>query len=583
MLRVLRTVAFLFCTGLPAVSAHAQQSDLVAEWIRTNAIPLSTTEPGGGFADMQALKPLIGDARIVSLGEATHGTREFFQLKHRLLEFLATEMGFTIFSIEANMPEAYRLNDYVLNGTGDPAELLRGMYFWTWDTEEVLEMIRWMREFNASGRGRVQFTGFDMQTPTVALDIVQQFIQRYDTVYVAAVRDASGRIPKRAGAATRSFGVATGTFPLTRAAGKTVRFSGHIKTEGVTTGYAGLWWRVDGAPGTRALAFDNMSTRGATGTADWRPFTIELRVASSARNINFGMLMPGNGTAWFDDLRIELNGEAFTDTSMFDFGFESASLRGFGTGSGAYRVTVDSTVARSGRQSLRMTRVAAVETAQTAPPIDSAAIVAQWSSVLTRLEQQRASYRALGAIDHDIDWAIQNARVVLQTVQMRQGLVSRDRSMALNVKWILDQNPNAKIVVWAHNGHVARSWMSYRSMGEELHDMYGAQMVVLGFAFNRGSFQAMGARGGGLQNFTVGPAPAGSLDALLGAAGIPLFALDLRNAPPSLHETRPSRQIGAVFASETETNYFRRVSAPTIFDAILFVENTTAARPNVRR
>jgi erythromycin esterase len=93
----------------------------------------------------------------------------------------------------------------------------------------------------------------------------------------------------------------------------------------------------------------------------------------------------------------------------------------------------------------------------------------------------------------------------------------------------------------------------------------------------------MGARGGGLQNFTVGPAPAGSLDALLGTAGIPIFALDLRNAPPSLRETRPSRQIGAVFASETETNYFRRVSAPKIFDAILFVENTTAARPNIRR
>ena len=583
MLRVIRTAAFLFCTGVPTVSAHAQQSDSVTEWIRTNAIRLSTTEAGRGFADLQALKPLIGDARIVSLGEATHGTREFFQLKHRLLEFLATEMGFTIFSIEANMPEAYRLNDYVLNGTGDPGELLRGMYFWTWDTEEVLEMIRWMREFNASGRGRVQFTGFDMQTPTVALEIVQHFVQRYDTVYVAAVRDAGGRIPKRAVAATGSFGVATGTFPVTRAAGKTVRFSGHIRTEGVTTGYAGLWWRVDGATGRRALAFDNMSTRGATGTADWRPFTIELRVDTSATNINFGMLLPGNGTAWFDDLRIELNGEAFTDSSMFDFGFESASLRGLHTGSGAYRVTLDSTVAHSGRQSLRMTRVAAIESVETAPPIDSAAIVAEWSNVLTRLEQQRASYRALGATDRDIDWAIQNARIVLQGVQLRHGLVRRDRSMALNIKWILDQNPSAKIVLWAHNGHVARGWMGYRPMGEDLHDMYGAQMVVLGFAFNRGSFQAMRARSGGLQNFTVGPAPAGSLDALLGTAGIPLFALNLRNAPPSLRETRPSRQIGAVFASESEANYFRRVSAPKIFDAILFVENTTAARPNVRR
>src|SRR6476620_3758937 len=146
MLRV-HMVTFLFCIGLTAATAYGQQSD-PTEWIRANAIRLNTSEAGHGFADMQALKPLIGNARIVSLGEATHGTREFFQLKHRMLEFLATEMGFTIFSIEANMPEAYRLNDYVLNGVGDPAKLLRGMYFWTWNTEEVLDMIRWMRELN---------------------------------------------------------------------------------------------------------------------------------------------------------------------------------------------------------------------------------------------------------------------------------------------------------------------------------------------------------------------------------------------------------------------------------------------------
>ena len=576
MLRALRMVAFLMCSA-PAGVLRAQSEP--AEWIRANAIRLSTTEAGRGFADMQALKALIGNARIVSLGEATHGTREFFQLKHRMLELLATEMGFTIFSIEANMPEAYRLNDYVLNGTGDPAELLRGMYFWTWNTEEVLEMIRWMRAFNASGRGRVQFTGFDMQTHVVALDIVQQFVRRYDSEYVAAVRDVSSRIP--GGAVSRpGFGVATGTFPVRQAAGKTVRFSGYVRTEGVTTGYAGLWWRVDGAPGTPPLAFDNMSTRGATGTADWRPFAIELRVDTSARNINFGMLLPGNGTAWFDDLTVELNGQPFTDPSLFDFGFESASVRGFFTGGNGYRVTLDSTVAHSGRQSLRMTRVAAVDTA---PPVNRLAVVAQWGDVLTRLERQRAAYRALGATDRDIDWAIQNARVVLQAVQMRLELVSRDRSMALNVKWILDQNPNEKIVLWAHNGHVARGRMSYRSMGEELHDMYGAQMVVLGFAFNRGSFQAVRTGGGGLQNFTVASAPAGSFDALLASAGIPIFALDLRNAPPALRETRPTRQIGAMFANETEANYLARVSPPAIFDAILFVENTTAARPNVPR
>src|SRR5271166_2264971 len=81
-----------------------------------DAIPLQTAEAEHGFVDMQPLAQVVGDARIVALGEATHGTREFFQLKHRMVEFLASQKGFTIFSIEANMPEAYLLNDFVLTG-----------------------------------------------------------------------------------------------------------------------------------------------------------------------------------------------------------------------------------------------------------------------------------------------------------------------------------------------------------------------------------------------------------------------------------------------------------------------------------
>ena len=123
--------------------------------------------------DLEPLAALIGNARVVALGEATHGTAEFFRMKHRIIEFLASHLGFTIFAIEANMPEAYALNAYIINGEGDPAKLLQGLYFWTWNTQEVLDMIEWMRDFNRTGRGRIQFTGFDMQTCTVAARVVQ--------------------------------------------------------------------------------------------------------------------------------------------------------------------------------------------------------------------------------------------------------------------------------------------------------------------------------------------------------------------------------------------------------------------------
>src|SRR5262249_13886113 len=145
------------------------------------------------------------------------------------------------------------LNDYVLEGKGDPAQLLRGMYFWTWDTEEVLAMIRWMRAFNQSGKGRVQFTGFDMQTPTVAATIAREFTARYDVPLVTDVDEARKMSETSDPNATRAFGVATGSFSASRAAGKKIRYSGYIKTEGSragSPGSGGVWtdrpasWRL---------------------------------------------------------------------------------------------------------------------------------------------------------------------------------------------------------------------------------------------------------------------------------------------------------------------------------------------------
>jgi erythromycin esterase len=134
---------------------------------------------------------MVGDARIVAVGEASHGTREFFQLKHRMLEFLVTQMGFSIFSIESNMPQAYRLNDFVLKGEGDPAKLIKRGLYSLYDTEEVLDMVLWMREHNKSGKGRVEFTGFDMQDPRVAIEILREFVAKTDAAYTPALARAS--------------------------------------------------------------------------------------------------------------------------------------------------------------------------------------------------------------------------------------------------------------------------------------------------------------------------------------------------------------------------------------------------------
>lgn len=554
------------------------------EWIRSHAVRLQTPEAGHGFADMKPLKKIVGKARIVSLGEATHGTREFFQLKHRMLEFLASEMGFTIFSIEANMPEAYRLNDFVLNGNGDPAKLIKGMYFWTWDTQEVLEMVRWMREFNKSGKGRVQFTGFDMQTPDVAVGIVRDFVDKNDADYGATLHKAADMAKTAPQAGSPNFGVATGSFPVQAAAGKRIHYSAYIKTENITRGFAGLWWRVDGASGV--LAFDNMQDRGVKGTTDWKRYEIDLPVAAEAKNINFGAIHSGDGSAWFDGLSVEIDGVPYADLNKMDPDFESPAPKIF-TGGNGYQVQLVSDVFYSGKQSLRMKYIGAPAAAVEAT--DPKVAAASWQGVVQHLEESREVYLKKGIAAKDLEWIVQNARVVLQCMQMRGNMVTRDQSMADNIKWILGNNPNAKIVLWAHNGHVSTSGVAaFEPMGVSLRKMFGDKMVVFGFAFNQGSFQAV-ERGKGLHDFTVAPAPAGSLDATLAATGIPLFALDLRSAPKSgpvatwLSQPHKTRSIGALYSEDAAAQFFWETNILKSFDLLLFVEKTTAARKNAQR
>ena len=179
-LYALLALPLLGCDSAPTSGPPPEESGLDISWVTQNAVPFTTTSPGGDYADLARLGQMIGDARIVGLGEATHGTREFFQMKHRILEYLVREKGFDTFGIEATWAEANRLNHYVLTGEGDPRALLGNLYFWTWDTQEVLDMIHWMRTHNQNpgNAPRVGFYGFDMQYSRVAMDDAVAYLRR---------------------------------------------------------------------------------------------------------------------------------------------------------------------------------------------------------------------------------------------------------------------------------------------------------------------------------------------------------------------------------------------------------------------
>ncbi len=141
------------------------QQDSAISWVKNESITLKGVKAEIGLEDLMPLKSVLKDVQIVGLGETSHGTHEIFQMKHRMLEFLVKEMGFTIFAIEASHIGCKPINDYVLHGKGNSREALGVQGFWIWNTEEVIAMIEWMRAYNTTvpEAKKVQFVGIDTQ------------------------------------------------------------------------------------------------------------------------------------------------------------------------------------------------------------------------------------------------------------------------------------------------------------------------------------------------------------------------------------------------------------------------------------
>ncbi len=169
--------------------ALAQTNVPEVTWLQENVIPLKSVTAQTGFADLEPVGALVGNARIIGLGEATHGTKEFFTTKHRMLEYLVTKHDFRVFAIEANWASSFALNEYVLGGTGDAKKLLQqyARVMWAWRVQEVQDLIEWMRVYNLTALNKIVFTGFDMQEPVAAVDWLVNWLEQNKSDQVTRV------------------------------------------------------------------------------------------------------------------------------------------------------------------------------------------------------------------------------------------------------------------------------------------------------------------------------------------------------------------------------------------------------------
>src|SRR5438034_32703 len=141
----------------------------------------------GAPADYDPLFALVGNARFVLLGEASHGTHEFYEQRAQITKRLIEEKGFTAVAVEADWPDAYRVNRYVqgTSNDSDGEEALSGFKrfpTWMWRNSDVLDFVGWLREHNeaVSPPMKAGFYGLDLYSLHASIEAVLTYLHKVD-------------------------------------------------------------------------------------------------------------------------------------------------------------------------------------------------------------------------------------------------------------------------------------------------------------------------------------------------------------------------------------------------------------------
>jgi erythromycin esterase-like protein len=150
----------------------------------------------GDEHEYDALLSLIGDARFVLIGEASHGTHEFYAERAAITKRLIAEKGFTAVAVEADWPDAYRVNRYVrgMPQDADADAALSGFTrfpTWMWRNTVVRDFVDWLRAHNArlsGGAARTGFYGLDLYSLYASIEAVVGYLDKVDPAAAARAR-----------------------------------------------------------------------------------------------------------------------------------------------------------------------------------------------------------------------------------------------------------------------------------------------------------------------------------------------------------------------------------------------------------
>lgn len=185
--------------GKPEPGVRTQTpAPLKSEETRIAAAIAEACEPFASInsADLAPLLKRIGDARVVLLGEASHGTSEFYRLRARITQALIEQKGFSFVAIEGDWPDAARIDHYVRHAEYPPSEWTAFARFptWMWRNEEVRSFVDWLRDHNShldQGK-RVAFHGLDLYSLFNSIRSILDYLEQIDPETAEVARQRYG-------------------------------------------------------------------------------------------------------------------------------------------------------------------------------------------------------------------------------------------------------------------------------------------------------------------------------------------------------------------------------------------------------
>jgi protein-L-isoaspartate(D-aspartate) O-methyltransferase len=195
---------------------------LQEETLVRNLADAAESFPSIEAADLNPLMARIGSARIVLLGEATHGTSEFYRMRERITHDLIVSKGFRFVAIEADWPDAARVDHYVRHFQYPPSEWTAFARFptWMWRNTEVRDFVSWLRKHNGTvekGK-RVAFHGLDLYSLYDSIRSVLNYLEEVDPGSARVARERYGCLtPWQRDPATYGHAALTGSYPTCEA------------------------------------------------------------------------------------------------------------------------------------------------------------------------------------------------------------------------------------------------------------------------------------------------------------------------------------------------------------------------------